>query len=318
VSAVQSSVEQNGAHANGSSGLPPAFLIGAARSGTTLLYKILCLHPEVGYISNWVRKYPAAPALARMNRVARALPNQRQRVWFGEDSNAYVYGKHRSAVERMFPMPVEGEPVFEHCGIPADCVDASEVASSKLSALRRSFEGIRRHAGARLIVSKRIGHNRRLPAITAAFPEGRYVVIVRDGRAVAASLSRVDWWEDDLVWWYGGTPKQWREEGKDPWVICAQNWVEELRAIDHGLAHVDPGQVLRISYEELVGEPYQMLARVAAFLGLRKDASWEARIRDVKFPNRNEGWRKLPAEAVATIESIQRDELFAHGFLERT
>ena len=34
----------------------------------------------------------------------------------------------------------------------------------------------------------------------------RFVVLVRDGRAVAESLSRVDWWETNHVWWYGGTP----------------------------------------------------------------------------------------------------------------
>jgi hypothetical protein len=30
----------------------PLFLVGVPRSGTTLLYKLLCLHPDVAYISN--------------------------------------------------------------------------------------------------------------------------------------------------------------------------------------------------------------------------------------------------------------------------
>ena len=56
------------------------FLIGAARSGTTLLYKALCLRGDSAYISNWVRRAPAAPQLAVLNRVARRFPEMRRRA----------------------------------------------------------------------------------------------------------------------------------------------------------------------------------------------------------------------------------------------
>ncbi|MBV9253816.1 MAG: sulfotransferase, partial [Actinobacteria bacterium] len=36
----------------------PLFLVGAPRSGTSLLYKALCLHPDAAYISNWVNRFP--------------------------------------------------------------------------------------------------------------------------------------------------------------------------------------------------------------------------------------------------------------------
>src|SRR5262245_41010193 len=88
------------------------FLLGAPRSGTSLLYKALCMHPEAVWISNWLRKYPDAPVLAAASRLPRRLPECRRRVWFGSDSNAYVYGHHRPLWERAFPMPVEGEPIF--------------------------------------------------------------------------------------------------------------------------------------------------------------------------------------------------------------
>ena len=41
---------------------PPTFLIGAARSGTSLLYKGLCLHPDAAYFNNnYVRRLPRHP-----------------------------------------------------------------------------------------------------------------------------------------------------------------------------------------------------------------------------------------------------------------
>src|SRR5688572_23205538 len=62
------------------------FLLGAARSGTTLLYKALCLHPDVAYISNWTRKAPAAPVLAVLNRLPPYAPATRRAVWFGPEA----------------------------------------------------------------------------------------------------------------------------------------------------------------------------------------------------------------------------------------
>src|SRR6266542_2501848 len=118
--------------------LAPLFIVGAPRSGTSLLYKLLCLHPRAAWISNWGRRAPGQPALAMLNRLAPRLPATRRRAWFGADGgNAYAY-----------------------------------------------------------------------------------------------SLSRVDWWEDGVVWWYGQTPRRWREEGRDPWELCALHWVRELAAVE--------------------------------------------------------------------------------------
>ena len=41
-----------------------AFILGPARSGTTLLYKVLCLHPQVAFISNWRSRFAGLPAVA--------------------------------------------------------------------------------------------------------------------------------------------------------------------------------------------------------------------------------------------------------------
>ena len=59
------------------------FILGAARSGTSLLYKAICLHPESAYFNNWMRRMPGRPELCAPNRVARHTPRMRSRVWFG-------------------------------------------------------------------------------------------------------------------------------------------------------------------------------------------------------------------------------------------
>jgi hypothetical protein len=291
----------------------PVFIIGPARSGTTLLYKALCLHRRVAYISNWVSRFGWRP-LAALDRIPRIFPGTTRKLWFGEDANAYRYGRSRAVLERLFPAPVEGEPVYVRAGVarpggpaPADL--------DPVVALRASFEAIRSWGGGSRLVSKRIANNLRIPLLAEVFPGARFVLLVRDGRAVAASLSQVDWWEDSYVWWYGGSPRRWREEGGDPWEICARNWVEELSAITEGIGSVPVDRVLRLRYEDLVAQPIPTLVRVSEFVGLPHDAGWRSGLAKLAFPDRSDRWRqRLDAPTIERITSIQRAALLELGY----
>jgi hypothetical protein len=296
----------------------PVFLVGAPRSGTTLLYKILCMHPRAAWISNWIRRSPGATALAAFNRIPALLPAMQRRVWFGNDSNAYVYGKRRRPWERAFPMPVEGEPIFEPIGTnDGDGGGTGEpaVAERQLEILRERLESIRRFSGGSVFVNKRIANNRRIRLLMRGFPSARFVDLVRDGRAVAYSLSTVDWWRGSVQWWHDRTPERWQAEGGDPWELCARSWVEEIGAIERGLQRVPSEQVLHISYEHLVASPLPSIRSIATFAGLPENRDWLKRVSQLRFPNRNEAWRERlsPAE-IATIQDVQRDALKRYGY----
>ena len=295
----------------------PVFLVGAARSGTSLLYKCLCLHPDTAWISNWVRRFPGRPGLAVLNRVPGRFPELQRDVWFSGGGNAYVYGSRRRLAARLFPMPVEGEPVFHHSGIPAPTAASPPPSGAELEALRAAVERITRAGGGRVFVNKRIGNNWRIPLLLAAFPSARFVEIVRDGRAVAYSLSKVDWWDDsELPWLGGGTPRELHVAGYDAWGLCARNWVAELDAIAGGLRGVAPERHLRFHYEEFVADPLETLARVAAFAGLAPDAGWRHRLAGLRFPDGNERWKaKLDPAVVRRIEAAQADKLQEHGYV---
>ncbi len=219
--------------------LAPLFIVGAPRSGTSLLYKLLCLHPRAAWISNWARRAPGVPAVVLLNRLAPRMPATRRRTWFGSDgASAYVYGRPRALVERLFPMPVEGEPVYRHCGIGTG---AAGVPERQTAALRRSFA---------------------------------------------------------------------REQGRDPWELCALHWVQELAVIQEGLAAVPAGRQLEVRYEQLIRAPVETVRSTGAFAGLSPDPAWTAELPRLRYPNKDEAWReRLPPEARDVIEHIQRDDL---------
>lgn len=290
-------------------------MLGAPRSGTSILYKALCLHPGAAWLSNWERRAPRVPTLALVNRAARLAPQTRARVWFGPDgANAYAYGSRRAALTRAFPQPVEAEPVFTAAGIP-EVAEHPAAPTPRQLGLRRGIALRTRLGGGRVLVSKRIAHNTRIPLLHSLFPQARFVVISRDGRAVAASLRRVNWWADGPLWWYGATPAEWEARGGDPMEICARHWVEEVAAIERGLQDVPAAQVLPTTYEDLVRDPDKVLHDVADFAGLGPSATWDAALAAVRFPDQNEAWRDRLGGSAGRVERVQAEQLRRLGYL---
>jgi len=301
--------------ANETSSESPAFLLGAPRSGTSLVYKALCLHPEAAYISQWVQRFPRLPALAALDRVGRVSPERQRQVWF-PSGNAYAYGRSRSLSERVYPAPAEGETVFTRAGVRVALVEEAPPVGPEIRRLRSVFRSIRKWNGGTVLVVKRIANNRRVPLLESAFPEARYVEIIRDGRAVALSISKVNWWGRRPVWWLGQSPNEWAEEGGDPLELTARHWMVELDTLERAAADIPEQRYLQVRYEDVVDEPIATLQSVARFIGLDPDDDeWLRRLRQLDFPNKNQQWRdKLSEDDISTIESVQRERLSAHGY----
>ena len=210
---------------------PPLFIVGAPRSGTSLVYRLLALHPQASWVNNYLRRAPAMPVLSALNRVARATPKLRASVWFGSDGdNAYRYGGARSVLERLYPQPTEGEPLFAHHGVPEAW--GGEQVTERQRGLVPALSRVARWSGGPTLVSKRIGHNRRIDLLHELDPAARFLSVTRDGRAVAHSLLKVDWWPQMQIWWFDDRlPADWAAEGRDPLELCARHWVREVETM---------------------------------------------------------------------------------------
>ena len=76
-----------------------------------------------------------------------------------------------------------------------------------------------------MFVNKRIANNLRIPFLSRGVPDARFVSLVRDGRAVALSLSRVDWWADEQALVVRRHAARVGGGGGRPVGACARNWV---------------------------------------------------------------------------------------------
>jgi hypothetical protein len=267
---------------------PIVFLVGAGRSGTTLLYKLLCMHPDVAYISNYENRLEWFPDGIAARAVSWRL-DQKLQAWFNRRGNAYF--TDRPLLKKAFPTPHEGESVFEACGVPLFPARGELPDERTARRLRERFDRIRRRAGARTFVSKRTANNRRIEYLSAIFPDARFVHLVRDGREVAQSLSAVSWWDRHKVWWDGRTAREMEDAGEDRLAICARNWVREFEEARAQLASVDPSRVMELRYEALLQDPVHHLEKVLQFLGLERLACFRASVRSLDLRPAAPRWK---------------------------
>jgi len=216
------------------------------------------------------------------------------------------------------PVPVEGESVYAYCGIPTFPGAEWQISTAQIRRLRKVFSGIQCAQRAAVLVTKRTANNRRIPQLIKAFPDARYLNVIRDGRAVAVSLLKVHWWNEHQVWWLDRkTPAQWVREGGNPLELAAKNWVEEVGEIDRGLAGVPAGRVLEVRYEELQLEPRVTLGRMAEFLGLECKQKWLEAAASVPFakPRQSSSKTRLEPKDQELIRSVQGPLLQRFGYI---
>ncbi len=144
-----------------------------------------------------------------------------------------------------------------------------------------------------------------------AFPDARFIHLVRDGRAVAASIMPLDWGPNDAV-------------------SAARYWMQWLAP---GLAAelvYGPERVMRVRYEDILADPRGQLDRMAAFIGLDVEPAMlagggfklpkftqkqHALVDQPPDVTRAEAWRsKLTAAEVAQFEGIVREVLPMLGY----
>jgi hypothetical protein len=197
----------------------PIFIVGCGRSGTSLLRRLLNQHPLIG------------------------IPLE---SLFIVD---YLQASSRIPVERMAGMLVR-EPELREWGIHPTRADlqGSATAAEAIDRLHRLYLAPR---GKGRWGQKTPRFVRHLPLLRTHFPDARFIHLVRDPRAVAASLIRSNVHRSTA--YYGA--RRWRMD------------------VDFGLAFEQqaPEAVQRIAYEELVSTPEAALRRLCAFCGLDFD-----------------------------------------------
>jgi hypothetical protein len=271
----------------------PMFILGPPRCGTSLLYRCIGSHPDVGYINHGARKF------ANHARLGQALT----RLGVLEDK------------------PHEARPIWDrfHPGGP-DWAGADSVTPDVRAWYHDYIARLLAARRATRFVAKLPAHTLRVPWLDAVFDDALFVQILRDWRAAVASTvvkrrrdaERGKWATN--AGWFGLTPPGWEAHVDEPPALGAA-WQYRVghEILEEQRARFGERFVL-VGYEELCNAPEPTLARLAEECGLRWDDEVRAALpRDIRPPT--DRWRAVLDDAtVAAILEQHGDVLARYEF----
>lgn len=232
------------------------FVIGSGRSGTTAVFDATVAAIDAAFLPRASRKsnllaplFIRAAGQAGLRKVVPALLSP-----CAESPYLYDMAGVRPAdtVKRGRPMQMNDIPERW-----------PSFASSVIRSTTRAFSSS-------VFVSKSTANSARVRALSMVGPNVKLLYVLRDPRAVALSLHKVDFWADMPLWWKGETVAEAVAGGASSLEIALQHWVNQNAAITDSLE--DAGlnlDVHQVRYEAFCADPVPALRGIAEWAGAR-------------------------------------------------
>ena len=237
-------------------GLELALVVGAARSGTTLLRLLLDAHPEIGcpaeaglpaLMSHMAQVWVTIDADVRDDTPA-TDPGQRNLEPDGANMQGGTAGEDHGA---------EPDPPVNTQRLPEPA--RTWIRTTVTDAMRRYCE--REHK--RLYIDKSLDSVYHLPLVDEMFPGIRCVLAFRHVMDTIASGIEASPWGFQA---YGYHPYVQRFPGNTV-AALASYWLDHVtQALEWEKQH--PDACIRVRYEDLVGDPEATIAAIQRFLGV--------------------------------------------------
>jgi len=233
---------------------PPIFIIGAPRSGSTLLYQVMVDYFDVGYLSNLHCALVGIPSLVErlINTPARRQPSNygsmhgRAEGWL-EPSEC---GEYWYRFFRRYPLhaTIEDTPPLQR-----------QQMRAALRALGDAFE--------RPVLFKNLYCGLRLEPIIHAIPEAYFVVLHRNEVDVGHSLLEGRYRVHGTYerYWATVTPNMAQWQNRPPYEQVIEQCREIYAYIETYKQQVDGKHFVDIQYEEFCADTHAVLAQLHHF-----------------------------------------------------
>jgi len=256
------------------------FILGHARSGTTLLVRLARLHPDVhcNYQAHFFTRRPLLKSL---------VDTPEAEEWLTRKSNRWNHGRDLS------PLVLRAV---------ADIIMERDAA----------------HEGKRIVGDKSPSstiHGQAVRDLHAVYPDAKIVYIVRDGRDVIISERFRNFVEESRF--LSAEDKRIIEDLRKDQVPftdgrrsiftetfirrTAQDWAHDLQETEDESRRLFGENFYGLRYEDLLERPFDEMEKVWKFLGVKADPSLEKTILAEMSSNPDEEWQSRRNEDIASF-----------------
>jgi len=187
--------------------------------------------------------------------------------------------------EVLFDIPIEFPKFWNH-HIGKDWASEKDVNDSARTHLRDTILEIIKEKKSKRFLSKYPRNAVRIRFLNRVFPGSVFINIVRDGRAVVASmLNRV---KNENLDYFGIPLRNGNQSEFDLLEAHARQWVEVLEEINIARNHLKPEQYFELKYEDLVSDPKMWLKKIFSFCDLKQENIFQNEIKYVPGRHRIE------------------------------
>ncbi len=270
----------------------PIFVFGTGRSGTTLFFNLLSVHPHFAWFSNYSHLFPRWPGVALLSRL---------------HDLAFADGLIRKDW-RITPRPIETYAVLDYVTkslFTAERLLGPQDAIPEITKrFRRVVTDHLRFQGKKRFIHKHTGFAR-TRFLDAIFPDAHFIHVYRDGRAVANSLVQAGWWKGLDSWQWGEMNseymQEYRESGKEPVVLAGIVWKTLMDEIEAECRFLPRSRLLRVSYGALIKDAEEVMDQVREFCGLPSSERFRRHYLATQISDMDTKWRRDLTERQKTL-----------------
>lgn len=275
--------------------MPKFFVFGHARSGTTLLARLIRVHPDVH--CNWQAHFFTRPPL-----LSGILADKKYEAWLARPSNRWNRGRDLSPVA----LRAMSDYILERDAVRA----GKTVVGDKSPNVILGGQAVRE--------------------MHRIYPDGSLINIVRDGRDTLTS-HRFQNFIDGPQFLNKADLRLRDEFAKDPEPFLsgqrsvftsqaiksmAKSWAENVTETDRLGHNLFGERYFSLRYEDLLARPYEMLSKVWTFLGVNPD-TLEPRVQAEMAQNPDAAWQSEKAPELASALEKGKRGSWKHLFTEQ-
>lgn len=289
----------------------PIFIIGAPRSGTTLLYDIMATHKDLAWFSQHdIRNNLADEFIEFLNLRRRIF---KIRNW------PYAKDGFESRFRTNFDTPFEASYLWNRW-ITNIWATSSDVSDISMKYIQQTVINLLNAKNKKRFLTKDPIFSVRIDLLNKIFPDALFIYIIRDGRAVVASM--IHWLRknNDLDGYFGVPLKNNNQFELNLVERHAKQWIELNEEIHREIDLIGHKRFFEVKYENLIDSPQIVASNIFKFCELENYNVLQNELKRVEddnlevissnLDNRNLLWQnRLNSEEISKLDDYMRKSL---------